>query len=133
MLKFPAQLHNFRKTTIGDNLITLSIAGDYSDQVVDVVRKKIGTEFIVYLEDVTQTTNLNEDSVELKERFIRKMHVLIGEYAELEPMSKDLAKDLLKKELKSKGLIEKSTKELNIKGLAIACNIVEDWINNHGK
>lgn len=129
LLKFPAQLHNFRKTTIGDNLITFSVDRAYSDQIIDVIRKEIGTEFVIYLEDVTSETNLNEDSVQVRERFVHKMHALLGELAELSGRDKEAEKTSLKKELIKKGLIKESTKELNLKGLGIACNIVEEMIN----
>ena len=132
LLKFPAQLHAFRKTTLGDNLITFSIDRAYSDQVVDIVRKEIGTEFVVYLEDVTKETNLNEDRVEVRERFVRKMHALLGELSELLGTTKEEEKEHLKEVLKKKGVIKESTKELDLKGLAQACNYLEDKIAKHG-
>ena len=129
MLKFPAQLHNFRKVAIGDNIISLSIDKAYSDQIIDVVKEQIGTEFIVYLEKVTNESSLNEDNVELKDRFWRKMHILITELAEKQGIKKEDCKDIFKKQLIKIGAIKESTKELDVKGLAKACNLLEELIN----
>ena len=129
LLKFPAQLHAYRKTREGDNLITFSVDRAYSDAVVDIVRKEVGTEFIAYLEDVTQSTNLSEDSKDVEEKFRSKFHALIDEYSKITITPKNVVKDAVRDVLKRKGMIKESTTELDIKGLATACNLVEEMIH----
>lgn len=129
MIKFPCQFHGYKKTTLGDTIVSFRIDEMYSDQTLDLAGKKIGTEFVLYFEDVTADTNLNEDNKDVRERFWSKMHVLINQLAGNINQSEEYSKQLIREELKKKGLIEKSTKELDIKGLAIACNILERWIN----
>ena len=131
MIKFPAQYHSFRKTTLGDNLITLVVDSNYSKDISPLVEEKIGTQYIVHLEDVTNETNINNTPRELTDRFQNKLHGLLGELAELKDVKPEEAKKKLKKVLIDKGMIEKSTKELDLKGQAKACAIVEGWIENH--
>ena len=131
MIKFPAQYHSFRKTTLGDNLITFCVDGAYSKSISELVEQKIGTEFMLHLEDVTNETNINHTPRELTDRFQNKLHGLLGELAELKGIKPEEAKKKLKKVLIEKGMIEKSTKELDLKGQAKACAIVEKWIENH--
>ena len=132
MIKFACQYHSYRRTTLGENLIVFSVDRAYSKDITELISAEIGTQFIVHLEDVTQDTNLHKDPDEMAVRFTRKLHVLLAEIAEMKGVKPDKAKDMLRKELKSRKLIEKSTTELDLKGLAIACNIVEEWINKHG-
>lgn len=132
MIKFPAQFHSYRKTTMGESLITFSVDRACSKDTMDLVGKEIGTQFILHLEDITQDTSLHKDPDELNNRFVRKLHFLLSEYAEQSGMKPEEAKNQLKETLKDKKLIEKSTTELDIKGLAIACNIVDDWIQKNG-
>ena len=129
MIKFPVQFHGYKKTTLGDTIVSFRIDEMYSDQTLELAGKKIGTEFVIYFEDVTSSTNLNEDNKDVKERFWSKMHALINEFAGMVKKTPEEVKEDLKKTLKEKGLIESSTKELDIKGLAIACNILERYIN----
>lgn len=131
MIKFPGQYRNFRKTTIGENIISFSVDRLYAESIKDLVSTDIGTEFVVYLENVTESTNLNKDNKELRERFVNKMHAQLGELAELKNVKPEKAKDKLKEKLKEMKLIEKSTKELDLKGLAIANNIVRKWIEEN--
>lgn len=132
MIKFPAQFHNFRKTTIGDNLVSLSIDRAYSQDVIELVGKEIGTEFIVYLEEVTSETNITEDSVELKTRFRNKMHALISELATLKQTEPKAIKDVIRAKLIEQNVIVKSTSELSLKGYGTACNILDEMIGKHG-
>lgn len=132
MIKFPAQYHNFRKTTLGENLITFSVDRAYSKDILELVGREIGTQFIVHLEDITQDTSLHKDPDELNVRFTKKLHVLLAEVAEAKDIKPEEAKEMLREELKNRKMIEESTTELDVKGLAIACNIVEEWINQHG-
>ena len=132
MIKFPGQYHSFRKTTLGDNLITFCVDANYSKMISSLVEQKIGTEFMIHLEDVTSETNINNTSFELDEKFVKKLHGLLGEYAELVGIKPEEAKKKLKGQLMRMELISQSTKELDIKGQAIACNLVEKWIKEHG-
>ena len=132
MIKFPAQYHSYRKTTLGENIIQLSVDRAYSQDILELIGKEIGTQFVVHLEDVTQDTNLHRDPDELQVRFMNKLHVLLAELANIKDVKPAKAKEVLRTELKNRKLIEKSTTELDVKGLAIACNIVEEWINKYG-
>ena len=131
MIKFPSQFHSYRKTTLGENLITFSVDRAYSKEMVELVGREIGTQFIIHLEDITQDTNLHKDPDELNLRFRKKLHILLAEVAEAENIKPEEAKGMLREELKRRKMIEKSTTELDLKGLAIACNIAEEWINKH--
>lgn len=66
----------------------------------------------------------------LEEGLRRRMHRLVGEFADCTARYPDEARAQLKEHLISIGMIEKSTKELDIKGLAIAGNIVAGWIKD---
>lgn len=129
MIKFAAQLHGFRKTTIGDNIVSFSVDRVYSESIKEIVGEDIGTQYIIHLEAVNTGTNLNVDPVELKDRFVKKLHALLGQLAEAKGTKPEEEKERLRKHLISLKLMEKSTKELDVKGLAIGCNIVEKWIN----
>lgn len=131
MIRFPGQFHSFRKTTLGDNVISFSVDRLYSQEIKELVSTDIGTEFVVHLEDVTTSTNLNEDNKELKDRFRNKMHAHIADFAELKDISALEAKNALREELKERKLINKSTTELDLKGLAIANNIIESWLKEN--
>ncbi len=131
MIKFAGQFHNFRKTTVGDNLITFSVDGMYSKDIGELVAMNIGTEFIVHLETVNADSDLNKENVEIKERFVRKLHVLLKDLSVIRESSPEEAKKELKAELKKREMIAVSTTELGIKELAIACKIVQDWIKKH--
>lgn len=132
MIKFPAQLHNFRKVVLGDNIISFSVDRMYSDNIVEVIKNEIGTEFIVYLENVTSETSLNADNIELREKFGRKLHALLKDLASVKKCKPEEVKTVLKQYLKDKKLIKESTTELDLKGLAIACNWTETEIKIHG-
>jgi len=129
MIKFPAQFHGYKKTTLGDTIISLRVDELYAEGTLGLAGKKIGTEFVVHLEDVTTDTNIYEDNKDVRDKFWSKMHGLINLYAEMIKETPEFVKDSLKEELKSKNLIKESTKELDIKGLAISCNILERWIS----
>lgn len=58
----------------------------------------------------------------------KRMHRLIGEFADCTGRYPDEARAELKEHLISIQMIKKSTKELDLKGLAIAGNIVAGWI-----
>ncbi len=57
------------------------------------------------------------------------MHALISELAKKAHNNRQSVKNNLKQYLIEKNLIKKSTKELGIKGLALACNKLNEWIN----
>ena len=58
------------------------------------------------------------------------MHVKIREVADKTNASEETIKDNLRAWLIKRKLIEKSTKELDIKGYAVACNILDEWMKN---
>lgn len=133
-IQFAGQFHGFRATTLGDRIISFRVDELYADSVKELVSTRIGTEFVITLVNVTDETNLNDGSVNrtIQERFYKKLHVLLNDYAVIKEIEPEEAKEELKKELAKRGMIEKSTKELDVKGLAVANNIVEQWIEKHG-
>lgn len=63
---------------------------------------------------------VNEDLVQTKNRLYKRMHALMNEIAESKKITPEQVKDSLKEFLTRKKYIEKSTKELDLKGLAAA-------------
>ncbi len=64
--------------------------------------------------------------ISVKERFWRKLHYDLGVITSGDKLLKKKLKEELKEKLKKDGLIKQSTKELGVKGLAIACNILKN-------
>lgn len=127
MIKFPCQFHGYKKTTLGDTIISLRVDELYADGTLELAGKKIGTEFVLHLEDVTNDTNIYENNKDVRDKFWSKMHGLINLIAEMRKTSPEDIKNKLRDELREKNLLKDSTTELDIKGLAIACNILERW------
>lgn len=67
----------------------------------------------------------------MEESFRRKMHALTRQYADIVQMYPDEAHQYLKDQLIEKGMIKKSTNELDIKGLAKTCNMLNEWIDKN--
>jgi hypothetical protein len=130
MITFPGQFNGFRVTATGDRILSFRIDELYADNVKDIISAKIGTEYIVTLIDVTGDTDLGTEtnSETLKERFWNKMHALLSEWAETIGDKPENTKIALKDWLKVKKLIATSTKELDLRGLAVACNYIEQQI-----
>lgn len=132
MKDIPAQIHNVKKTTMNDVIISFRVDGMYAYTCSELFQTNIGTEFVMKLEKVDTTTVLGDpsqhDAKSPHERLWGKMHALINLYANKTGIYSETIKDKLKEELKGKGLMNESTKELNLKGLAIACNLLEEWI-----
>ena len=132
MKDIPAQYHRFMKTTMGDNIISFRVDQMYSDTVGELVQAQIGTEYIMRLQDVTTGVVLggNVKNINTEEKFRRTMHALIGQIAGKRSVEKETVKDELKDWLILRKHIVKSTKELDIKSLAISCNILQKWLND---
>lgn len=67
-----------------------------------------------------------------KERFFSKMHALCKQLSDAHPdqfPTQESAKKYLKGWLKEEGMIKESTTELDIKGLAKACNHIEEMLS----
>ena len=133
MIKFPAQFHGYKKLTLGDTIISFSVDQMFAKETLELAGEDIGTQYIVWLEPVTPETNLNADHKDIDDRFRGKMHALINELATWSGKEATEVKDDLREVLKDKKLIQSSTTELDIKGLAIACNILEKWIEQKKK
>ena len=133
MKDIPAQYHSFRKTTLGDNILSFRVDQMYSDTVGELVQAQIGTEYVMKLEKVNTDTVLGGESknIDTEEKFRRTMHARINELADIREKDREEVKDSLRQELIKRKLIEKSTKELDIKGLAIAVNILDTWIKEN--
>lgn len=119
-----AQLHNLRKTTLGDVLVTLSIDRSMAGSAAELMFHDVGTQFRVTLEAEGKEKDLNEPTTR---KFQKKMHELIREVAEDQGDTEENVKETLKKELIKQGLIEKSTTELDIKGYTKANIILQRW------
>jgi hypothetical protein len=130
IITFPGQYNSFRVTTTGDRIISFRIDEMYADKIKDIVSVPMGTEFVVNLVNVTGDTNLSveEESSTVKERFWNKMHGLLGQLSELKKSTPEQTKEYLKDWLKEKKYIKESTKELDLRGLAVACNYLEEQI-----
>jgi|SRR3972149_4844488 len=63
---------------------------------------------------------VNEEPAQTKNRLYKRMHALINDIAESKNLSPEEIKDSLKEFLIKKKYIEKSTRELDMKGLAAA-------------
>ena len=134
MIKFPAQVHGFRRTVTGDNYLTLSVDSSFSNDISEIMQKDSNAMFMVYLEDVKPEDNLQEESKTLKEKFTTRLHVLIAEIAEIDGISPLLAKSEIKMQLLDSGEIKSSTKELSIRQLSKLCASLEQTIKEkkHG-
>jgi integrase len=62
MIKFPATFHGFRKTVLGESLLTLSIDETFSKEAAELLGKHTNAMFMVYLEDMQPEDNIKEDS-----------------------------------------------------------------------
>lgn len=134
MKAFPAQFNRFSKNVMGDNIISLRVDARFSSDISELVAKNIGTEFMIHMVEVDINLPPPEPvGTDLKEKFWKKMHSLINDFAVLNGESPEYIKKNLKSQLKLEDLIESSTKELDIKGLSRACEILEKWIADYGK
>lgn len=123
---FPAQIHNFRKTVIGDNIIALSIDKAFSKDIVEIMEIDPGTQVMVTMEVVTDKEP--EQNTDVLEKFRKKMHLKIREVAAIKHSPEERVKNELKVQLKRHKLIETSTTELTIKGYVAACAILDEWL-----
>lgn len=123
-MEIHGQLHNLRKTTLGDVLITISVDRSQAGTAAELMFHDVGTQFKISLEVEGQEEDLNEPTTR---KFQKKMHELIREVAEHLGESEDEIKNRLRVHLISKEIIEKSTTELDIKGYTIANKILKEW------
>lgn len=122
MIIFPVQLDGFRISKIGDRTLTLHTYEQYAGEVSRLTDKPMGTEYIAIFiptdakEEIEEFKNETPD--ETKERFRKRMNALIGELAKKQGTSAEKLREELKKEWIVKGIIKKSTTELDIAGYA---------------
>ncbi len=133
MKEIPSQLHNIKKTTQNDIIISFRVDGAYANTVADLFQEPVGTEFKMNLDKVSTTMGDGDSNKSAKEKFWGKLHALLGLHAEIMGWTPEQSKDNLKNWLVYSEMIEKSTTELDVKGLAIACNQVEGWIKQAKK
>ena len=130
-MDFPASFHGLRKTVMGETLITLSVDESFTGEIVGLMSMKIGSGLYVRLAEADKKEEpANNDT---KEKFRRTMHAKIRECAEAMDISEEECKNRLKGALKVKGLIKESTTELDLKGYAVACSILDDRLKAYGK
>lgn len=133
MRDIPAQLNAIRKTTIGDIILSFRVDELYAESVQELFIKKVGTEFVMKLEDVTSSTMLDtegESSDSTKEKFFRQLRAKMREYEEISKNSDKEVKTRLLIALSKRGIEIESTKELGIKELAIAIGVIDNWLKN---
>ena len=124
-MDFPAYLHNFRKTVMGENIISLSVDSAFSKQITDVLNIENGSRLLVRIEVADEQKEVPQNN-DTKEKFRKTMHVKIREVAERDGKTEKEVKDDLKTTLSEMKLIKSSTTELDIKGYAIACNLLDE-------
>lgn len=126
MRDIPAQLNSIRKTTVGDIIISFRVDELYNDSVQELFLKKVGTEFIMKLEDVTTGTVIGgqTENDDTKSRFFRQLHAKMRELGERGGVDEEQMRIGLFTKLRKRGIDVQSTKELDIKGLAVAISIV---------
>lgn len=131
MKDIPAQLHNIRKTTMGEIIISFRVDELYTETVQELFLKKIGTEFVMKLEDVTSNTVLGGEPMnnDTRDKFFRQLHAKMREFEERSGTNEVEVKQKLIMALSKRNIDEVSTKDLDIKGLAIAISIVSEWLN----
>ena len=125
-MDFPAYLHNFRKTVMGENIISLSVDSAFSKQITDVLNIENGSRLLVRIEVADEQKEVPQNN-DTKEKFRKTMHVKIREVADSRDKTEKEIKDSLKAILIGKGIIKESTTELDLKGYAIACNLLDNW------
>lgn len=129
MKAFPVQYYSFRKTREGDNLLTFRVDARFSQDISELIEKDINTEFMIQLEQVSlNLPHKEEKTVGLKEKLWKKMHSLIHDAANYQGKNDAEIKEELRGEMVKEGFMEKSTKELDIKGLTKACEFLESMI-----
>ena len=122
MNDIPAQYHAFRKTTLGDNIISFRVDQMYSNTVGELVQADIGTEYIMRLEKVS--TDMPTQKTDTKDNFFRQLHAKMREYGERGGLDESEVKSVLKELMQKRGVKFESTKELGIKDLAMAIGIM---------
>lgn len=133
IIEFPAQLDSFRTRKVtSDAIVGLSVDQLYVKNTTNLI-EKIGSEYIVIMIDVTE--HKPDEGVEdpMKDRFMKKLHAMIGEYGDLAGLDRDTARSAIKTLMIENGLIEESMSEAGYKELAKACNLVDKLINEYGK
>lgn len=131
MKDIPAQYHSFRKTTMGDNILSFRVDQMYSDTIAELVQAQIGTEYVMKLEKVDVNTVLggsvsSEDPT--LERFRRQLYAKCRDYEERAGVTEKEVKSKLLAALSKRNIVVESRKELDIKQLAIAISTVDKWL-----
>lgn len=122
MIIFAAQLDGFSISKIGDRVLKLRTYDQYAEEVSQITNSKMGSEYIIMMIPTTNKEELNnwtqETTEQVQERFRKHMNALITQCAEKTGEEPAVFRERLKEELKEKGLIRESTKELDTNGYA---------------
>lgn len=132
VIQFPATLHNLKNTTINEVIIGFNVQKEFSEPAQDLIGK-IGHEYMVFLVDMTDVDKTEKGPNPLRDRFLKKFHLMIDEYAEIAGLEKEKAKDIVRGLMIENGMIKESTKEASFTDLAKSCNIIQKLIDEHGK
>ena len=122
MIIFPGQFDGFRITKIGDRVMSIRTYEEYAEEVSRITNGKMGQEYLIIAIPTDKKEELaewkNETEEETTKRFKRQMEALISDIAEIKGIEKEGFREEVKAKLIKEGLIEKSTNELKIEGLA---------------
>lgn len=114
---------------IGQHKLTFSMDESVNSGDFNPLHIKKGTQFIVMMieADTKEAQEFRDESPEeSKERFRKRMNSLINQVAEANGFKGPEFRDLFKTELKERGLIKESTKELNLEGYAKVIGILNE-------
>ena len=122
MVIFPIQIDSFRISKIGDRTLTLHTYEEYADEVSKLTNSQMGKEYIAVFIPTEKKEELeqfrSETPEETKERFRKRMNALIGELGTIQGESAEKIREVLKRDWILRGIIKKSTTELDIQGYA---------------
>lgn len=113
---------------IGQHKLTFTLDESVATEFNPMSIKK-GTQFIVMMieADTKEAQEFRDESPEeSKERFRKRMNSLINQVAEANGFKGPEFRDLFKTELKERGLINVSTKELSLEGYAKVIGILNE-------
>lgn len=106
--------------------VEFSVDESQREGVLELAKRlKKGTELLLLIFETNEEESevkelVNEDPKETKARFYKRIHAMINDIAEDKNLKSKDIKDSLKKFLIQKKYMKKSTKELDLKGLAAA-------------
>jgi len=136
MIIFPGQFESFRTRGNGDRILSISTYSKYAREVSMVTNDEIGTEYLIVMIPTSskEAEEFRDETLEEStERFRKRMNSLINTYSELTEIDGKLCRETIKTELKGRGLIRESTKELDLQGYVQVIAILNEKIYERKK